>query len=119
MSETLMDGLLSEIERCSKLKAMYDEIPSGAFGALVIQQAIDNAKASVASGDIEQMIIALKVCEGCKGMERKMDEETKGLDTESWQIARNVREGIRTKADLRRCGCKNCIEALRILERER
>lgn len=65
MTETLMDGLLSEIERCSKLKVMYDEIPSGAFGALVIQQAIDNAKASVASGDIEQMIDALKVCEGC------------------------------------------------------
>jgi len=66
MAETLMDGLLEEIERCSKLKAMYDKIPSGAFGSLVIQQAIDNAKASVASGDIEQMIRALKICEGCE-----------------------------------------------------
>ena len=66
MAETLMDGLLEEIERCSKLKARYDEIPSGALGALVIQQAIDNAKASVASGDIEQMIRALKICEGCE-----------------------------------------------------
>ena len=65
-AETLMDSLLSEIERCSKLKAMYDEVPTGAFGALVIQQAIDNAKAAISSGDIEQMIDALRVCEGCK-----------------------------------------------------
>ena len=66
MVETLMDGLLSEIERCSKLKVMYDEIPSGAFGSLVIQQAIDNAKAAVASGDIGEMVGSLKVCQGCK-----------------------------------------------------
>ena len=66
MTGTLMDGLLEEIERCSKLKAMYDEIPSGAFGSLMIQQAIDNAKAAVASGDIEQMIRCFKACEGCE-----------------------------------------------------
>jgi len=44
------------------------------------------------------------------------NEKIEGLDVEPWQIARNVREGIRTKADLRRCGCKNCMEALKILE---
>ena len=66
MTETLMDGLLSEIERCSKLKALYDEIPSGAFGSSVIQQTIDNAKAAVASGDIEEMIRSLKLCQGCE-----------------------------------------------------
>ena len=66
MAETLMDGLLSEIERCNKLKVLYDEIPAGAFGALVIQQTIDNAKAAVASGDIEQMIKSLKLCQGCE-----------------------------------------------------
>ena len=66
MVETLMDGLLSEIERCSKLKALYDEIPSGAFGALMIQQTIDFAKAAIASGDIEEMIKSLKLCQECK-----------------------------------------------------
>ena len=66
MTETLMDGLLSEIERCSKLKVLYDEIPSGAFGSLVIQQAIDNAKAAVVSGDIEEMIRSFKLCQGCE-----------------------------------------------------
>ena len=66
MVETLMDGLVSEIERCSKLKVAYDEIPSGAFGSLVIQQAIDNAKDAVASGDIREMMTAYQVCQGCK-----------------------------------------------------
>ena len=31
------------------------------------------------------------------------------------EIVRNVKEGIRTKTDLRRCGCNNCREALKIL----
>ena len=66
MVETLMGGLLSEIERCSKLKVMYDEIPSGAFGSLMIQRTIDNAKVAVASGDIEKMIRGLKLCQGCE-----------------------------------------------------
>ena len=66
MVETLMDGLVSEIERCSKLKVMYDEIPAGAFGSMVIQQAIDNAKAAVASGDIAEMVTSLNQCQGCK-----------------------------------------------------
>lgn len=64
MTETLIDSLLSEIERCSKLKEAYDEIPAGAFGALVIQQAIDNAKAAILSGDVGEMMKALKICEG-------------------------------------------------------
>ena len=66
MTETLMDGLLSEIERCSKLKVLYDGIPAGAFGSLMIQQTIDNAKAAVASGDIGEMIKSLKSCQRCE-----------------------------------------------------
>ena len=66
MTETLMDGILSEIERCSRLKAMYDEIPAGAFGSTMIQRAIDNAKNAVASGDIGEMMRCLKACEGCE-----------------------------------------------------
>jgi hypothetical protein len=62
----LLSSLLSEIERCAQLKARYDEIPSGAFGSLMIQQAIDNAKAAIASGDIVEMIRCLKTCEACE-----------------------------------------------------
>ena len=64
MTETLMSALLSEIERCSKLKVLYDKIPSGAFGTMMIQRDIDNAKSAVASGDIEEMIKALRACQG-------------------------------------------------------
>ena len=66
MTKTLMDRLLSEIERCSKLKAAYDKIPAGAFGSMIIQQVIDNAKAAIASGDIGEMLKALKNCERCE-----------------------------------------------------
>ena len=65
-TETLMDGLVSEIERCSKLKAMYDELPSGAFGALMIQGSINKAKAAIASGDIAEMIQSYNELKGCE-----------------------------------------------------
>ena len=66
-TETLMDGLVSEIERCSKLKVLYDELGRpGAFGSRTIQWAIDNAKAAVASGDIGETITSLNQCRGCK-----------------------------------------------------
>ena len=66
MTETLMDILVSEIERCSKLKALYDTISTGAFGALSIQQDIDRAKASICSGDLVEMIQSYKALKGCK-----------------------------------------------------
>jgi hypothetical protein len=34
--------------------------------SLVIQQAIDNAKSAIASGDIEKMISSLKLCQECE-----------------------------------------------------
>ncbi len=43
---------------------------------------------------------------------------THGLEDQPWQIASNVREGIKTKEELWRCGCKNCRAALEILERD-
>jgi len=66
MVETLMDGILSELERCSKLKAMYGDIPSGAFGALIIQQTINKAKEAIASGDIAKMINSYEALKGCE-----------------------------------------------------
>ena len=47
-------------------KVAYDEILSGAFGSLIVQQTLDLAKAAVASVDIATMIRALKICQGCK-----------------------------------------------------
>lgn len=81
MVETLMDGLVSEIERCSKLKAMYDQIPSGAFGALMIQQDIDRAKEAIASEDLAEMIQSY---EALKRMQvKKMLYEPNTID---WRV---------------------------------
>ena len=64
MVETLIDGLLSEIERCCQLRAEYDTILSGMFGAMA--KAINKAKAVIASGDIREMIRSYKACQSCE-----------------------------------------------------
>ena len=47
----------------------------------------------------------------------KMEFEQKKPEIK--EIVRNVREGIRTKADLKRCGCDSCERALEILKGDR
>jgi hypothetical protein len=66
MTETLMDTLLSEIERCSKLKVQYDGIPVGAFGAMMLQRGIDAAKEAIASGDVVKMVQMYKALKRCE-----------------------------------------------------
>lgn len=51
---------------------------------------------------------------------KTMDTQQKTSVSEEWnrpeQIARNVRDGTRTKKELRICGCESCREALKMLE---
>lgn len=68
MAETknLMDGLLYEMNRCRELKKMYDEIPQGKFGAIMIQRSIDAGEQSIRENDVIKMLQAyssLKECE--------------------------------------------------------
>jgi hypothetical protein len=67
MSTNLMQGLLNEIERCSKLVELYKELPQGVgtFGSTMIQQDINNAKKAIQSGDITEMAKAYKALESC------------------------------------------------------
>lgn len=64
MTETknLVEGLTDEILRVTEIKQEYLRIPGGAgqFAAIVMEQAIDRARKAQASGDILQMIPALK-----------------------------------------------------------
>jgi hypothetical protein len=53
---TLGEALPKEIARCRKLVEIYKEIPTGGFGAAVIQQDIDAAEAAQASGDTVGML---------------------------------------------------------------
>ena len=44
--QNLMDGLFTEMNRAREIKKMYDEIPQGKFGSIMIQQSIDRAEKS-------------------------------------------------------------------------
>jgi hypothetical protein len=47
-----------EIQRNRELLKLYEEIPTGKFGAMMIDSDIKNAVAALASGDVVKMIEA-------------------------------------------------------------
>jgi len=61
-SKNLVEGITDEILRVMAIKTEYLSLPNGAgrFAAILMEQAIDNARKAQASGDIMQMIPALK-----------------------------------------------------------
>ena len=62
MAETtnLMDGLFEQMNRAREIKKMYDEIPQGKFGSIMIQQSIDRAEKSIKDNDVIAMLTAFK-----------------------------------------------------------
>jgi hypothetical protein len=63
----LIEGIQSECERVRGILPYYDEIgPVGFFGKMVLQQAIKEGEASIASGDVVRMVAALESLRGCK-----------------------------------------------------
>jgi hypothetical protein len=52
----LVDGFKQELERARELLIVYQGIPTGQFGAIMIKEAIDRAEASVLTGDVVDMI---------------------------------------------------------------
>lgn len=58
MAETqnLMDGLLQELNRAREIKKLYDEIPEGRFGSVMIQREISRTEAAIVSGDVVEML---------------------------------------------------------------
>lgn len=61
-SKNLVEGITDEILRVTEIKAEYMSLPNGAgrFAAMLMEQAINNARNAQASGDIMHMISALK-----------------------------------------------------------
>lgn len=61
-SKNLVEALTDEILRVTEIKRVYDSLPgnAGVFAALLMQEAIGKARKAQASGDIMQMIPALK-----------------------------------------------------------
>lgn len=58
--QNLMDGLFTEMNRAREIKKMYDEIPQGKFGSIMIQQSIDRAEKSIKDNDVIEMLSAYK-----------------------------------------------------------
>lgn len=54
----LMEGLINEMNRAREVKAMYDEIPQGKFGSIMIQQSIKAAEKSISDNDVIAMLKA-------------------------------------------------------------
>lgn len=61
-SKNLVEGITDEILRVMAIKTEYLSLPNnaGLFAAMMMEQAIDSARKAQASGDILQMIPALK-----------------------------------------------------------
>jgi len=61
-SKNLVEGITDEILRVTAIKAEYLSLPNGAgrLAAILMEQAIDNARKAQASGDIMQIIPAFK-----------------------------------------------------------
>lgn len=62
----LIEGIQEQMNRCRELASEYDKIPAGAFGAAMIRQDIANGEKAIASGDVVEMVSALKALEGCE-----------------------------------------------------
>jgi len=59
----IIDGIQEELRRNRELLELYKSIPTGVFGASIIQRRIDEGEASIASGDIVRMVRAYKELE--------------------------------------------------------
>jgi len=66
MMPNLMEGLQKEMNRCRELVKLYEEIPTGGFGATMIKQDISNAEKAIAGGDIVEMLKIFKVLQECE-----------------------------------------------------
>ena len=62
----LIEGIQEQCNRCRELKKVYDTIPTGRFGGAIIQQAVTEGEASIASGDAVRMLSAYKELESCE-----------------------------------------------------
>ena len=62
----LMEGLLKQMNRNREILKLYEDIPSGAFGAAMIRESILAAEKSITDGDVVAMLRACKDLENTK-----------------------------------------------------
>ncbi|HKJ62262.1 MAG TPA: hypothetical protein VKA94_09765 [Hyphomicrobiales bacterium] len=62
----LAEELPKEQRRVRELLEIYNAIPSGQFGALMIRQALSRAEQAAASGDAVEMLRSYEELKGCQ-----------------------------------------------------
>jgi hypothetical protein len=67
MDDNLMTGLIRERDRVRDMLKEYEAIgPAGMFGAAMIKADLKRADDAIATGDVVEMIAALKELQGCQ-----------------------------------------------------
>lgn len=62
----LIEGIQSQCQRVRAIVPHYRDIgPAGEFGALMLEAAIREGEAAIASGDVVRMLSAFKSLEDC------------------------------------------------------
>ncbi len=56
LTGNLVEKTMEEIERNRELLAAYKMIPTGAFGAMVIERKIERAVSAISSGDVVEIL---------------------------------------------------------------
>lgn len=64
--ETLADAYPKQQARCRELLALYQEIPTGGFGAMMIEQVLQRADNAAAETDIVAMVRSFAEMKECK-----------------------------------------------------
>ena len=67
MSDSIGSALPGELARCEGLIERYEAIgPAGAFGKMMIQQVINEARAAQSSSDVAAMVRSFAAMQGCE-----------------------------------------------------
>jgi hypothetical protein len=62
----LAEELPKEQQRVRELLTVYEGIPTGGFGAMMLRQALTRAEQAAASGDVVAMLRSYEALKGCK-----------------------------------------------------
>lgn len=63
---SLVEAFPAEQERVRDLLSVYETIPTGGFGAMMIRDALKRAEQAAASGDVVAMLRSYEELKGCK-----------------------------------------------------
>jgi hypothetical protein len=67
MTTNIIEGIQQQNNRCRELVKEYAAIgPAGQFGKVLIEAAITEGEAAIASGDVVRCVEAYKALQGCK-----------------------------------------------------